>query len=336
MGLAIVLILFLIFIPFPQNNSMKAVVSPTLEFQLLSNGGGDYSAVLLDNWKNKTISMENFIADRGGLIQYRASDGNSGFITRGDTLGWLYSSTIMDRIVTLEGNISTLKASLDFERSGSKATEIEAARLQLTYAKTRLEEQQKILERSKSLLESQIIPQQEYDLEVRREKLDAIRVSIAEADLGSALSGAQTRKLDVYRTQIADEERKLNLVRDVLAQMTFISPISGNLFYPLPADTLLIVEDIDSLVVIIPLQGVTRNMIDLTSQVSLTAGDFQLDVHPEQIRIDDHVLRAGGEQFILARIRIDNPDHRVVPGQLLEASVHYTAKSVFQILKEMF
>jgi hypothetical protein len=209
-AIASVLIVVLLFVPFPQGTSLKAVVSAASQYQIISNGSGSYSTIYQDLWRNRALESKTLVPDRGGLVLYTAKPGLSqGMITVGDTLAWLYSSTLVDKIVSLEGNISTLKASLEFERSGSKETEIQEARLQLTYAQTRLEEQQKILERTRSLLEGNIIPQQEYDLEVRKEKLDAIRVSIAEANLGSALSGAQSRKLDVYRTQIADEEKKL-------------------------------------------------------------------------------------------------------------------------------
>jgi len=243
---------------------------------------------------------------------------------------------LTDRILNLEGNINTLKASLEFERSGNKATEIEAARLRLTYAKTRLEEQQKILERSRSLLDGKIIPQQEFDLEVRREKLDAIRVSIAEADLGSALSGAQSRKLDVYRSQIAHEEEKLALAQDVLAQLTLVSPLSGMLFFPISEDTLLSIEQVDTMIVTLPIQGGSSSNINWDAHVALSGTNFRMDISPDQMQVQDHILRVAGEQLILVRIRIDNSAGLLVPGQLLEASVKFTPKSVFQSLKELF
>ena len=335
MVLGLVLVLLLIFIPFPQGASLKAVVTASTQYQVISNGTGSYSTQLKDLWTNQTLQSNSLVPDRGGLVSYKANPAISqGAVMRGDTLGWLYSSTLSDRILSLEGNINNLKASLEFERSGNKATEIKAARLRLTYAETRLEEQRKILERSKSLLDSKIIPQQEYDIEVRRERLDAIRVSIAEADLGSALSGAQTRKLDVYRTQIADEEKKLALARDVLAQMTLFSPVSGQLFFPLSEDTLLSIEQVDALIVTLPIQGGSLGRIDWTSQVSLSGAGFEMNISHEPMQVDDHILRVGGEQLILVRIRIPNDDRLLVPGQLLDASVNFTSKSLFHLLME--
>ncbi len=335
-AIAAVLLVVLMFVPFPQGTSLKAVATSSKQFQVLSSGNGAYSTLLKDIWKNQTLSSSNWLPDRGGLVAYTANPALSrGSVAQGDTLGWLYSSTLADKIISLEGNINTLKASLEFEQSGSKATEMEAARLQLSFAKTRLEEQQKILERSKSLHEGKIIPQQEYDLEVRRERLDAIRVSIAEANLGSALSGAQPGKLDVYRSQIADEERKLTLARDVLSQMIFVSPFSGELFFPISQDTLLSIEQVDTLVVMLPIQGGSHSMVEWTSRLTLTGPDFELAVSPNQMQVDDHILRVGGEQLILVRIRIDNTAGVIVPGQLLEALVQFTSKSVFQMLKEM-
>lgn len=336
-AIASVLIVVLMFVPFPQGTSLKAVVTASTQFQVISNGNGSYSAIHKDLWRNRTLTSRSLVPDRGGLILYQANPGLSkGLVAAGDTLAWLYSSTLADKIISLEGNINTLKASLEFERSGSKETEIEVARLNLTFARTRLEEQQKILERTKSLLDGKIIPQQEYDLEVRRERLDAIRVSIAEADLGSALSGAQYRKLDIFRAQIADEEKKLALARDVLMQMTFVSPLSGQLSFPLSQDTLLNVEQVDTLVVMLPVQGGSHSLVEWTSQLTLIGPNFEQIVTTEQMQVDDHILRVGNEQLILVRIRIDNAKGLLVPGQLLEASVKFSSKSVFQMLKALF
>ncbi len=330
------IVLLLTFIPFPQGSSLNAVVSAAAEFQFLSNGNGAYATNLKDLWQNRTLHGRSLIPDRGGLVVYHDNPAVSpGSVDSGDTLGWIYSSTLSDRIISLEGNIKTLKASLEFERSGNKATEIEAARQRLAYAQTRLEEQQKILERSKSLLESTVIPQQEYDLELRRERLDSIRVSIAEANLGSALSGSQSRKLDIFRSQIADEEQKLALARDVLDHMTIVSPISGQLYFPLSEDTLLTIEQVDTLVVLLPVQGETHSAVEWTSNVTLIGSDFEMHIALEDMLIDDHILKVGGEQLILVRIRIDNSDKLLVPGQLLEARVEFNSKSVFQMLLEM-
>ena len=336
-AIAAVLIVVLLFVPFPHRTSLKAGVTASNQFQILSNGNGAYSTFHKDLWKNLTLSSRSLVPDRGGLVIYKANpDLSQGLVSIGDTLAWLYSSTISDKIVSLEGNVNTLKASLEFERSGSKETEIEAARLQLTYARARLEEQQKILERSKSLLDGKIIPQQEYDIEIRRERLNAIRVSIAEANLGSALSGAQSRKLDVFRAQIADEEKKLALARDVLAHMTFVSPLSGKLLFPLSVDTLMSIEQVDTLVAMFPIQGGSLSMIEWTSQLTLIGPHFELNVSQDQMQVDDHILRVGSQQLILVRIRIDNTEGLLVPGQTLEVSVKFSSKSVFQMLAELF
>jgi hypothetical protein len=166
--------------------------------------------------------------------------------------------------------------------------------------------------------------------------LDAIRVSIAEADLGSALSGAQTRKLDVFRAQIVDEEKKLAVARDVLDHMTLVTPLSGKLLFPLSEDTLMSIEQVDTLVAVLPIQGGSHSTIEWTSQLTLIGPNFQQIVTSDQMQVDDHILKVGSEQLILVRIRIDNSEGLLVPGQIVEASVKFSSKSVIQMLKELF
>jgi hypothetical protein len=118
--------------------------------------------------------------------------------------------------------------------------------------------------------------------------------------------------------------------------MTFVSPLSGRLSFPLAQDTLINIEQIDTLVAMLPIQGGSHSMVEWTSQLTLVGPDFEQIVSPEQLQVDDHILRVGNEQLILVRIHIDNSAGTLVPGQLLEASVKFSAKSVFQMLKALF
>ena len=307
------------------------------QFQVLDNGNGSYTSVHKDLWNNQVLSSGHLIPDRGGYIGYRANTLiQPGEIEAQDTLGWLYSSTLQEKMISLEGNLRTLKASLEFERSGSRASEIEGARQQLAYARTRLEEQQKIVERSKSLLAGNIISRQEYDVDVRRERLDSIRVSIAEANLGSALSGAQASRLDVIRSRIADEENKLATLLQLMDHLTIQSPISGHLHYSMSGDTLLSVDHIEHVVVLLPLHSAKTNPMGWASQITLHGPDFDMDIDPIDIHVDEHIQLVSGEQLILVRIRLDNSSRQLVVGQLLEASVDIESKSVIQMLAEMF
>ena len=206
----------------------------------------------------------------------------------------------------------------------------------MEYAKARHAEQLKVLERSKILLERNVITLAEYEIDERRERLDAIRVSIAEADLGSALTGAQSSRLEIFRSQIADEVRKLNITKQVLAEMTLTSPISGQLFFPLDTDSLLMVGNTDSMVVMLPIQKVSQGRVDWGSNLILKGYDFQIDIQPHQISLDNQILRSGKNQLILARILVDNSDQKLRPGQLLEATMSYESSSVFQILMDLF
>lgn len=77
-------------------------------------------------------------------------------------------------------------------------------------------------------------------------------------------------------------------------------------------------------------------MIEWTSQLTLIGPHFELNVSQDQMQVDDHILRVGSQQLILVRIRIDNTEGLLVPGQTLEVSVKFSSKSVFQMLAELF
>jgi len=335
--LALLLLLVLVLIPFPHTTSLQALVGPSAEYLVIRQGDGGFMTVERDCWNNRILSSSTWLPERGDLMEYRLNpvlDANR--IRSGDTLAWINSARLNREILALEGALNTLQATLDFERSGSRAAIIETARRELTYAKTRLEEQQKILERTKSLLDGNIIPQQEYDLEVRKERLESVRVSIAEANLSAALTGAQTSKLEIFRTRIREEQQKLENMRSVLAELTITSPLAGDLHHSLSEDTLLVVRDLETCVIMLPIQSRVKHTLDWSSQVRILIDDEALIIHPEQISLDEEILQLGREQLVVARIRLANPGLRVLPGQRLDASVRYDSKSIFDLIRERF
>ena len=73
MLLAAVLVLVLLFVPFPQRSTLKAMVTPMTEFQLLSNGSGEYTTLLKDNWDNLVKHTRTITPQRGEVMDYTSN-----------------------------------------------------------------------------------------------------------------------------------------------------------------------------------------------------------------------------------------------------------------------
>jgi len=338
MILAIILTLAFLLIPFPQQQKLKGVAKPLAEYHLVSTGVGSFATTLVDHWTDQKISSLSISSERGGLMNYRAGMRPSADaqIKMGDTLGWISSSQVESETARLEGNIATLKASLALERSGSRQSEIEGARLRLAFARTRYEERRKILERSADLLNRNIISQQEYDDDESRERLDSIRISIAEADLASALSGAQTAKLEVIKTRIADETNKLGLQLELLNALTLISPIAGQIHYPMTEDTLWSVQKTDTLLVLIPMNSKDMNVGQFRSELMLQTPEAELLIPAEEIRISQQIYSLGSDQMMLLKIKLANPGGTLRPGQRFDITLKEVSQSVLSLVMELF
>jgi len=331
--LAIVLGMVLLFVPFPNNQSLTGLVTPYSSYSILSDGNGAYSTSLTEAWTDQVLTAQHMVPDRGGLLEFQAPFRglSQSRVEVGDTLAWLRSSEIETDIASLEGNLATLKATLRFERSGSRATEIEGAQLQLTFAKARHEEQKKILARSADLLSRNIISQQDYEQDLRRERLDAIRISIAEADLGSALTGAQSSKLEVIYTQIAEVERKLELSRKVQAAMVLTSPLRGQILFPLDTDSLISVVRVDTMVVQIPVSMEDINDADWRRDLQVRGHGISVDIPADEIQLKQQIYSIGSTQIVVLRVRLDNAEGALQIGQRLEVSFGQRSQSLFQL-----
>ena len=336
--LVAVLALILLFLPLPQKSRHTGLVLPVAEYQIITNGNGSFEVALKDLWSNQNLKSDHVSADRDGLLAYHLNPALRGrqVVAVGDTLAWITSSNLESEILDLEGDLKTLRATLAFERSGSRETEIEAARQRLSYARTRYEEQQAILKRSEELFEKKFISQQEYDQDVSRERLDAIRISIAEADLASALTGAPVSKLAVIQSQIADVEQKLKLQRGLLQRMTLTSPLAGQLSFSMGPDTLLSIGQVDTVVVLIPIPAEPLASRALTADLRIQAAGRIIQAAPDQIKHDQQILNMGNRQMLLVRVRLPNPEGQLIPGQRLETAFLKQPSSVFQMILEMF
>jgi hypothetical protein len=336
--LAVALTLFLLFTPFPKNHTTTGIVKPLSEYSLISTGTGSFSTVLVDHWTDQQISRQSISSQRGGLMSFSTQKNisRSREIAIGDTLGTIYSSEVEAEIARLQGNIATLNASLALERSGSRQSVINGARLRLAYAKTRYEERKKILQRSADLLSRNIISQQEYDDDESQERLDSIRISIAEADLASALSGAQTAKLEVIKTQIAEEENKLELQLELYNALTLTSPISGRIDFPMSDDILWSVQKTDTLLVWIPVYSKDVTFSAFTGDLIVRAPGFERIIPGDEIQVSQKLYSLGSDQMVLLKARFPQGDPPLQLGERLDIVIKQGSKSVFSHILGLF
>ncbi len=336
--LAMALALGLLFIPMPQNQHATGVLKPLAEYQLINGSVGSYMTTFIDHWTGQQLKGETISTERGGLLSYRAKPdlAQRSDIAVGDTLGWIHSSEITAEIARLEGNLAILKASLNLERAGSRESVVQAARLRLALARTRYEERKKILSRSADLLSRNIISQQEYDDDESQERLDSIRISIAEADLASALAGAQIAKIEVIKTQIADEARKLELQLELAASLTLTSPLAGQIDFPMDRDILWTIQKTDTLLGLIPVNSRDLDFTKFTGDLTIQTPTWSTDISHESIAISPQLHALGTEQMVLLKVMLPQHEGSLQIGQRVDVVLKQRSRSVMGQITDMF
>ncbi len=317
------------FLPLSENLNIKGRALPVTEWMLIDQGGGAIESLLINHNSNQRQILVYFTPERGAQCSYEvdptALDGKH--IQTGDTLSHLHVSSLDQQVIALKGNIQELRASLEFLRSGDRETEIEGSRQRLEYSKTRHAEQVKVLKRTEDLLSRGIISQQEYDLEARRERLDAIRVSIDEADLGSAMSGAQSSKLEIIQAQIDENSLQLTLLEDLINNLIFTSPIDGNLFYPTNQDTLLSVANTDTLVIFTLVSIQQLSSLDVIQEVSIQSGGESYPINLDNLSQVDQYFPLGDVNISIYRAIIPNLTGLFRRGQTLDISLKMVSRT---------
>ncbi|NQV14879.1 hypothetical protein HQ531_05420 [bacterium] len=332
-----VVLFALILIPIPSQITLPGRVIPMREWVFVASGNGSHESLGIDNRTNQKQDQKYFIPQRGELFSFiQAAQGlREGSVEKGDTLGIMHSSAYEERLLSLTGSLQELNASLEFLRSGSRETVIAAARSRVDYARARHAEQVKETNRAQGLLNSAIISQQEYDQEARQERLDAIKVSIAESDLGSALSGAQSSELKVIQARINEKEAQIGLTQELMNQMVLTAPFQGHLSFPYNRDTLMTVSDMDSMVIYVPVNSSLSESMDLIKQVTAESATQSLDIELDQVTRLDQLVEGGGAEFNLYRIVFENQTPGFPSGKMINVKFGIKARTGLSMIQSL-
>ena len=324
-------------VPIPSQISLKGRAIPAKEWVFVAAGDGSFEALQIDNKSNQRNHQKHYIAQRGeqysfNMFSEKLSDG---YVDKGDTLGHLSSSDLDQRVLNLNATLTELKASLEFQRSGSRETVVAGARSRVEYALARHAEQLKVTNRAEDLLKSGVISQQEYDIEARRERLDAIKVSIAEADLGSALSGAKSSELKLIETQIEETVAKIAMTQKLADEMILIAPFSGYLDFPFSNDTLMTLSDLNTMVIYIPVSGTLKDPLELVEEIDIVTENGSLSVDLSQFKKLRQILERDGSEFNLYRLLVENTETSIPSGKMLQVRFKLQPRTGYNMLKNL-
>lgn len=207
----------------------RAIIRPVTEWELSRTAEGNLTQTFRDNLTGTVRSYGVTEFQRGDVVRFEVSPRLQSMvsISKGDTVGMLYSNEEQRKLMELEGDLKVLRAERVFHTTGQKPEDVEHAERELHLAKQELMTQQKLTARSQVLLRDSVIPLQQYEIDLNELKVRELAVSIAEARLMSITTGEKPEQAELIDAKVQAITWQIDQLRARISYFTLLAPISG-------------------------------------------------------------------------------------------------------------
>ncbi len=336
-GVAAILIILSLLIKLPYNISMPGKILASSEW-IVYKGNNGQLITQLNNRKLgiiKDYSIHEF--ERGDDVSFSTIKdlGFGSSVKQYDTLGYVYSNEIEREITLLEGQLKVARANLELNQTGEKESIIAEAQENLSYQKSKAEEQRKILAREKELYKANLISQQEYEIAEGTAALNDINISIAEAQLKSAQTGAKNQQVDLIKQQINAYEKEIGVWKSRLAANKLVTPIPGMITHMTMGDTLFVISDTSSFVVLIPIKLQEKPFIKLNDIVNIELPFDEGNAEAKLKTIGKAVQYIARSPVVYGTAFVRIKDKNLLPDMLVKCKIESGSISLYEHLKRM-
>ena len=312
----IVLAIYYLPIKIPSDiNSMGKVYSPK-QYILHTGSDGQVRESLINFTTGIHEEYSTRELERGDDIRLRIDPDifDKDFIEKYDTLAHIYSYATTVKMNSLKNELEVVNALLAVEQSGYKSEDIELAEKRFEYARKDAEIQRKIFERQKVLYEGEVIADQEFEDQQRTAELKNMQVAINEAELKSMSSGAKPEHINYILAKINKLKAEITDLNLKIRNQTITSPLNGIFRNSYSRDTLLVIEDIDNLIMKIPVQVSEKDNVFLGQRIICKVDGRKEIIHAEVTHISKNVSVLNARQIVLITARFIEDDPEISPG----------------------
>ena len=321
--LFVLILAFIIPIEIPNNISVKGKIYPAKEW-ILTKGTDGQLVTTLFNYK-KGVG-ENFTVaqfERGDAVEFSFSDqvysGNS--ISLNDTIGIIYSNFTEKELIDLRSALAVDSALLRVNMSEQKESVVKSEEQKLEYAKSQLDEQQKIYRRQKSLYEKNLISQEEFEVAESAIELFTINVDIAEERLRTVLTGAKKEEIDLIKSRMRGLSRQIDMLEKKFSEFVIQSPVKGVVSRIFASDTLLTIYDTTDYIAVVPIHINDLKFSQVGQYIEFEDIDKVRMLKAEIVQIDKSVKSSINAQYFLASADFNGDNKYLLPGLVLKGKL---------------
>ena len=334
-AIALIILLF-VRIPHPVNTYGKSM--PVRQWILETGTDGRVMHSVLNHETGFRDAYAVYQVERGEIMQFRLHSGLSFHhrISRGDTIGRIYSSETDAQLAGLRGELDLAVSMLNVGLTGEKQAVLREYENRLALARENAAHLQKEFNRIENLHEKNLISIEEYEAAKNRLSQARINIFVMEAQLEAARTGEKTEQIRLLEAQITAIKREIDTLEKRIRQFTLTAPFDGVLSTFYASDTLLSVSDTSAAVVLCPVRIRDRKKIRPGLDVNIRWMNSTYQARGELISVKNEPQHLNNEYVLTAVIKLADPQPGcILAGSLTKCSIRTDRSRILDSLINM-
>lgn len=326
------------FIRIPLHISAIGIIFPQAEWKIEKTNPDEIITTLNYYLSPQAGITKAFIFDRGDVINFNidSSIHDGKILDIKDTVVTIRSVMLEEQLTVLRGNLAVAMATLKSYRSGEKQSLINEAEQNVKLEKLKMSEQELIVSRMKELKEKDLIAQQEYEIAKNTLDLYETQVELAEAQLRTISTGVKQELIEQINNEIKLYRNQLSILNNKKEEYFLKSPIKGRIRRFFNSDTLLLLQDISSMLVSFPVSLYNSQNIRIGQKVLIFSPEYSIKWEAEIIRIDSTVTLFNNQQLLYTYAKISHIPRKLHPGMVVKCKIYCRHINLLEYMKRIF
>jgi len=305
------------------NFRSTALIHPIRQWTLRTDLDGNFYGEL-KNFSSGAIQLStSYRFERGDIATLALSEGlaNNIIVQHGDTLGYLYSRLVDERIQKLENLLAIEYKQLKSSATGEKTEIVDNLKQKLTLAEQQFDLARKNYERSKILYQDSVITTNDFEIAENEYLSSLTNIEIARSAYEVAITGQKPEDIKLIEEKIASYKNEIEFLEDTKKSYLLISPVSGRMVFNhyLPNQTEYIsITDTAAFILYIPVKFPYKAYLWNEMQVKFSIPGATEPLIAKVFDISDRVELIKSNQVVFVKALINTPSPLIVPGLNVE------------------
>ncbi len=306
-------------------------IQPKKKWSLRTDLEGNFYGEL-ENFQSGAIEQStSYRFERGDIVKLKLRHGltNNDELRAGDTVGWLYSRLVDERITQLENLLIVQKQLLNTSATGEKTEIIENLRQKMLLAEQQYDFARKNYLRSEALFNDSVITASEFELAETAFLTATTNIDIAKSEYGIASTGAKPEEINLIKEQILAYENEINFLLDTKTNYLLTTPITGKISFThyIPEQLeYLTVTDTSDYILYIPVKALYKPYLQNNMHVEIdmpgSKERFQASVFDISDKVDNVITNSIVYQVVFMKAKVLNSSPLITTGSSVRSTLY--------------